>query len=150
MTQEEADAFIAMEKHRADDTAHAFPSPGERIAVPLVSPDKREQFILDVRRERISIKKATYQNRVRSTVILMRLDLDGPPHRNPDGEEIPCPHLHVYKEGFGVKWAEPAPVDRYGNPTMLFETLLAFMQHCNIVEREEIVVQTQQAGLFES
>lgn len=68
----------------------------------------------------------------------MRLDLDGPPHRNPDDQEIACPHLHVYREGYGDKWAEPAPVDRYPNVQDLFSTFEAFMHHCNITKPPRI------------
>jgi hypothetical protein len=108
LTQAEADALIKMEKRGVDDKKWLFPSPGERIAIPLVSVDKRENFILDVTRGQIRLTKATYQERARQAIILMRLDLDGPPHRNPDDEEIPWPHLHVYREGYGDKWASPA------------------------------------------
>ena len=37
---------------------------------------------------------------------LLRLDF-GKPHRNPDGEHLDCPHLHRYREGEGLAWAEP-------------------------------------------
>jgi len=50
ITQAEADSLIAMEKHRLDDQAWLFSAPGERIAVPLISHDKRENFTLDVTR----------------------------------------------------------------------------------------------------
>lgn len=105
LTQAEADSLIAMEKHRLDDTVVLFPGPGERISIPLTSQDKRENFMLDVTRSQIKLTKATYQNRARQAIVLMRLDLDGPPHRNPDDTEIPCPHLHVYRKGYGDKWA---------------------------------------------
>lgn len=101
LTQAEADSLIAMEKHRLDDTVVLFPGPGERISIPLTSQDKRENFMLDVTRSQIKLTKATYQNRARQAIVLMRLDLDGPPHRNPDDTEIPCPHLHIYREGYG-------------------------------------------------
>jgi hypothetical protein len=143
LTQIEADALIAMEKHRTDDKEWAFPGPGQRLAIPLASVDKRENFMIDVTRSQLKLTKATYQNRVRQVVILMRLDLDGPPHRNPDDQEIPCPHLHVYREGYGDKWAVPAPVDRYPNPLDLFSTFEAFMQHCNVIQTPII-----QRGLF--
>lgn len=141
--QAEADALIAMEKHRVDDSAWLFSAPGERLAIPLASFDKREQFVLDISRGQIKLTKATFQNRARQAIILMRLDLDGPPHRNPDGAEIPCPHLHMYREGFGDKWAIPAPPARYLNTLDLFSTLDAFMGHCNITNRPNI-----QKGLF--
>ena len=67
-------------------------------------------------------------------IVLMRLDLDGPPHRNPDGEEIACPHLHIYSEGWGDKLAIAVPVDKYSNTSDLFATCEAFMQHCNITD----------------
>ncbi len=76
-------------------------------------------------------------------IILLRLDLDGPPRRNPDGEEIPCPHLHIYREGYGDKWAIPAPSARYINTLDLFSTFEAFMEHCNITDPPRI-----QKGLF--
>src|SRR5271165_2901227 len=101
LTQDKADKLIAMEKRAADERLWLFPVPGERVAIPLTSFDKRERFMLDVTRSQIKLTKATYQNRARAVVILMRLDLDGQLHRNPDGEEIPCPHPHVYREGYG-------------------------------------------------
>jgi hypothetical protein len=112
ITQAEADALIAMEKHRADDKQYLFPIPGEQLAMPLMSFDKRETFMLDITRSQIKLTKVTYQNPARQ-VILLRLDLNGPPHRNPDDTEIPCPHLHIYREGYGDKWAVPAPVEFY-------------------------------------
>jgi hypothetical protein len=90
ISQVEADALIAMEKHRIDDREWLFPAPGERLAIPLTSIDKREQFMLDVSRGQIKLTKATFQNRARQAIILMRLDLNGPPHRNPDGVEVPA------------------------------------------------------------
>lgn len=142
ITQDEADALIAIEKRRVDDRTWLF-APGERLAIPLSSVDKRESFVLDINRYQIKITKATYQNRARQTVVLMRLDIDGPPHTNPDGEQIPCPHLHIYREGYGDKWAIPAPAHRYPDPDNLYMTLQAFMQHCNIT-----VTPSFQMGLF--
>jgi hypothetical protein len=108
LTQNEADKLMAMEKRAVDEKEWFFPAPGDRVAIPLTSLDKRESFMLDVTRARIKLTKATFQNRARSAIILIRLDIDGPSHRNPDGEEIPCPHLHIYREGYGDKWAIPA------------------------------------------
>ena len=103
-----------------------------RKAIPLASLDRRENFILDLSRYQIKLTKATFQNRVRRVIVLLRLDIDGPPHRNPDGEEIPCPHIHLYREGFGDKWAMPVPVERYPHAGNLFATFEAFVRHCII------------------
>jgi hypothetical protein len=143
LTQDEADRLMAMEKRSVDARDWLFPAPGERVAIPLTSLDKRESFMLDVTRAQIKLTKATYQNRARAAIILLRLDLDGPPHRNPDGVEVPCPHLHSYREGYGDKWAVSAPVNRYPNTTDLFSTFEAFMEQCNVIEPPRI-----QKGLF--
>jgi hypothetical protein len=109
LTQHEADALLALEKVVATEQRPLFPLPGIKVEIPLQSRDGREAFLLDLSRGRIKLTKATYQNRCKHVVILARVDIDGPPHRNPDGQEILCPHLHLYREGFGDKWAQPIP-----------------------------------------
>ena len=143
ITQVEADHLMAMEKRCQEDKDWIFPNPGERLSIPLVSLDKRENFVLDVTRVRIKLTKATYQNRARAAIILLRLDLGGAPHRNPDGEEIECPHLHLYREGFGDKWAMRLPADLYSDPSDLFASFLAFMKQCRVVELPRV-----RRGLF--
>lgn len=143
LLQSEADALLAMEKRRADDTVRPFPDRGGSLVIPLTSTDRREQFSLDLRRGRIRIEKATYQNRARSVVILARLDLGGPPHRNPDGVEMGSPHLHLYREGFGDKWAYQLPPADFSDPSDAWTTLQEFMRYCHIVEPPKI-----QRGLF--
>jgi len=115
LSQSEADALIAMEKIRINEQSIDYPIFGGRISVPLISRNKRENFILDISRGKIDLLKGTYQERARQVVILVRLDFGGQPHRNPDGEEIPSPHLHIFKEGYGDKRAEMIPTDRFSN-----------------------------------
>lgn len=143
LSQADADALIAMPKRAAEAREYDFPGPGERLVLPLTSLDKREDFLLDVTRMQINVAKVNYQNRARQVVILMRLDIGGSLHRNPDGEIIPCPHLHIYREGYGDKWAFPLPAGKFGNLSNLFETLHEFMAECNIVEAPKM-----QGGLF--
>ncbi|MFH1118037.1 MAG: hypothetical protein V1792_29300 [Pseudomonadota bacterium] len=84
LTQAEADALIAMPKYRVDDRQWDYPGLGGKVIVPLVGENKRESFWLDLSRGRIDLSKGTYQNRARQTVILVRIDFGGGPHRNPD------------------------------------------------------------------
>jgi len=143
LTQAEAHALIAMEKHRVNEDQSDFPMGGQSLALPLQSPDKREHFLLDVSRGRIDLLKVTMQNRGRQVVVLVRLDLGGAPHRNPDGEEIPAPHLHVCREGHGDKWAIAVPADRFTATADLWATLEDFMRFCNITQPPHI-----ERGLF--
>lgn len=132
LTQAEADALLAMEKRCERDEMIDFPARGEGIRVPLLSADRRERFLLDVWRSRIEVSRGTYQNRAREVVILARLDFNGKPHRNPDDEEVSATHLHLYRQGFGDKWAFHVPRERFrdvGNLQAMFED---FMEFCNI------------------
>ena len=143
LTQAEADALVAMTKRRADERRYDYPFAGERVTVPLVSIDHRESFLLDLRRARIDLVKGTYQNRARQVVVLVRLDFGGPPHRNPDGQKIGTPHLHVYREGYGDKWARSVPDDQFDDLGDPWRTLEDFMRFCYVVEPPVIV-----RGLF--
>ena len=143
LTQAEADALIAMDKHRVTEDVSDFPADGQSVVLPLQSADGREQFLLDLSRGRIDLRKIKMQNRARQVVVLVRLDLGGAPHRNPDGQEIPIPHLHVYREGYGDKWAVPVPPERFGNLADVWQTLRDFMGYCNITVPPRI-----QRGLF--
>jgi hypothetical protein len=132
LTQAEADALIAMEKHRANEERSDFPMGGQSVVLPLQSRDRREQFLLDLSRGRIDLLHVKLQNRGRQVVVLVRLDLGGAPHRNPDDEEIAVPHMHVYREGYGDKWAVPVPADRFSDLTSVWVTLEEFMRFCSI------------------
>jgi hypothetical protein len=143
LLQAEADALIAMPKIKVSDDLYDYPGTGGSLVVPLTSQDKREEFLLDIYRGRIDLLKGTYQNRGRQIIVLVRIDFGGAPHRNPDGTELPCPHLHLYREGYGDKWAIPLPPDKFPNIGDLWVTLEDFMRFCNIVDRPEIV-----RGLF--
>jgi MoaA/NifB/PqqE/SkfB family radical SAM enzyme len=143
LSQSEADLLVAMPKKASTSTVYLFPQAGGKLIVELQSTDDTEQFILDINRSRIKIGGVTYQNRAREIVILRRLDIEGPPHRNPDGEVIPCPHLHMYREGFGAKWAYPVPEDTFTNLADRARVLEDFLTAINTVEPPQI-----QMGLF--
>lgn len=147
LTQSEADALTAMPKKRADDESYSFPHSGQVLSVPIISDDGREPFLLDLYRGRIRLTKCTFQERYRKTIVLVRLDIDGRPHTNPEvssvpvsylgphnGQTIQCPHLHLYVEGFNDTWAIPVPIDRFPQTDDLYRTLDDFFCYCNIAE----------------
>ncbi len=140
LTQAEADALLKMAKIRSDDTTHKLPSAessGEIIAK-LISKDKTEKFLLDIRRYSISLAKQTvlrqkYQTRARDSVILARLDFDKP-HKNPDNKIVGVPHLHLYKEGFDDKYATDKLDAIFSDLNDPQKVLHDFMKYCNITQ----------------
>lgn len=137
--QVEADALIAMEKVRENDTVYKFPNLGGSTIAELVSQDKKEKFLLDIYRGTIKLSKVRYQTRARQTIILVRVDLDGPEHQNPDGTIIPTPHIHLYREGFGTKWAQPlSSFAEFSQPNVIPQMLNDFMRFCHIIQPPNI------------
>lgn len=144
LTQAEADALMAMVKRFADQQTVLFPLPGEMLKRKVKSKDGRESFLIDVNRKgKVSLSKCTYQERYKVIEILIRLDIDGPTHDNPDGAEVPCPHLHIYKEGFADKWAFPLAAGRFSDTADLVKTLQEFLEYCKVQHIPEI-----QGGVF--
>lgn len=133
LTQAEADELIAMEKHFIGDEKYNWPSLGTKLAIPLQSVDRREEFVLDIATSALKLSKLTIQNRARVTTVLVRLDVDGRPHRNPDDSEIGCPHIHLYREGFADKWAYSLPKDIFTDLSDKQVIYSEFARYCKIV-----------------
>lgn len=142
LTQAEADDLILMPKIRENEKIWKYPISAGIINIPIISNDGREEFLLDIRKTNIALK-ITLQKRCRKVIGLIRLDCGGRPHRNPhpDCREIPCPHIHIYKEGFGLTNAEPLPPEFFNNINDPWITLQDFMKYCNVIQPPNIQFQ---------
>jgi hypothetical protein len=134
LTQSEADALLAIEKTRINNDHIKLPDLGGAIDIPLRSHDYREEFILSYTKHKINLAKRNHHLRGRKIIGIARLDLDGPPHRNPDGKEIGSRHLHLYREGYGLKWAFDIPKDKFINLDDAYQTLQDFFRYCNVIQ----------------
>lgn len=110
LSQQEAETLLQIDKVYDGNPNRDYPNPGEKLALECVSTDGADRFSIDVFRGAICLTKATHNLRVRKAIPLLRLDLDGRPHRNPDGSKVGRTHLHVYREGYGDAWAHELPV----------------------------------------
>lgn len=137
LTQIEAETFLSCSKYYYGSKKYEFPNIGDVLKIPLHSEDKQTEFILDISRGFFRFNKFTYQNRVFKNIILLRLDINGPPHRNPDGKIIDSSHLHIYREGYDDKWAYSLP-DKFKNCKTSFQLLEEFMDYCHIVNKPMI------------
>ncbi|WP_159727649.1 hypothetical protein [Methylosinus sp. Ce-a6] len=134
LSQAEADALLAIAKRALSNAPVRFPDPGNKISVELQSWNEKERFLLDVNRSYVSLSKITYQTRGRVVIILARLDIDGPPHRNPDDTEVGGSHLHLYREGYADKWAFAVPMEQFRDISKRWETFEDFMKYCGVSE----------------
>lgn len=134
LPQSLADRLFAEPEVRASQRTYQFTNATDKLSVGLVSIVSGEVSRLDITPGRRRRDKISYQLRVRGNVILARLDIGGPSHRNPDRTTVPCPQLHVYREPDNDRWAIPAPLDEFPNMHDFRLTLYDFMQYCNVIE----------------
>lgn len=133
LSQADADALLEMPKRYEGPGMVALP-PGADVRSEMVGiPHPEERFVLDLWRGRRNAAKIKIQTRGRHVFILARLDLHGAPHTNPDGQVIEGSHLHLYREGYGDKWAAPLDPSRFSDPDDLALTFSDFCAMCAIV-----------------
>lgn len=108
--------------------------PGADKTYELVGEDPRERFLLDLWRGTLRLSKLKLQTRGRKIVVLVRVDIDGAPHTNPNGELIGGTHIHRYREGYEDKWAEPLDTAEFSDTSNIEQAYRDFARVCNIVE----------------
>ena len=131
LTQTEANTLIAMRKSFVKPSTISV-VPGAKQSHELVGQDPKERFLLDIWRGTLKLTKLKCQNRGRVVIVLVRLDLNGSPHTNPDGQRVPDTHLHIYREGFEDRWAYPVDPAEFSNVSNMRQALLDFCRRCNI------------------
>ena len=109
-----------------------MPLPGKCVSIPAKSTDKKEEFTVDLSRKTIKLQKTTEQLRSHDTIVLLRLDINAAPHRNPDNTEVGNSHLHIYKERFSDKYAIDVPINKFSDLNDLEQTFIDFLRFCNI------------------
>ena len=129
LLQSEADQLMQMVKHFVHPPATIAIPPGVDDSYDLAGPSDREKFLLDVWRGTYRLSKLKFQNRVRTAIVLVRLDVDGAPHTNPDGQRFAGTHLHLFREGFDDRWAYPVDPQKFSvlsDPGQTFHDFCAF------------------------
>jgi hypothetical protein len=127
LTQAEADRFLGMVKHFVRRPASISIPPGIDETYELAAVHDRERFLLDVWRGTLRLTKLKFQNRVRIVDVLVRLDVDGAPHTNPDGQRLSGTHLHLFREGYDDRWAYPVDSNTF---TLLSDPTTTFHEFC--------------------
>jgi len=127
LTQAEADQFMQMAKHFVRPPASISIPPGVDDTYELAAFDDRERFLLDIWRGTLRVTKLKFQNRVQTVVVLVRLDVDGAPHTNPDGQRLSGTHLHLFRERYDDRWAYPVDSSTF---TLLSDPGTTFQEFC--------------------
>lgn len=132
LTQLEADRYLQMVKHFIQAPVTITIPPGADESHELASSDDRERFLLDIWRGTLRLTKLKFQNRVRTSIVLVRLDIDGAPHTNPDGQRLAGTHLHLFREGYEDKWAQTIDPKMFSSLNDPAATFHEFCSYCRI------------------
>lgn len=141
LKQIESELLIDCEKYFMDTSIIQLDRNNRTINRVIKSVDNKDDFILDISKGRINLSKVKYQSRHKqSNSILLRIDTSsGSRHLNPDGQFIDCPHIHIYKEGYGDKWAYPLDPKIFTNPNDTILLLKEFLAYFNVSEIPQIL-----------
>ncbi|GIP34203.1 hypothetical protein [Paenibacillus sp. J2TS4] len=143
LTDLESRRLLRALKNLIDTNPIVFPTVQAYITLEAYSTETNAKFQIDVQRKSLNVKKCTYQTRYKKSINLLRVDIEGPPHLNPDGTEIPCPHIHIYKEGYDDKWAYPLEAKMVTDPSDLVQVLIDFLEYNNIDNVPKVIYQVE-------
>ena len=122
-----------------------IPPTREKCLLEAIADNKKDFFLFDISNGGIRLSKKKFQKRHKPYPIpLIRIDIDGPPHDNPDGEKLSGTHIHIFQAGWDDKWAYPIEkfLPEINPKSASFEDVLfAFLKFCNIKNINEIEVQ---------
>lgn len=135
MTQAEAQGLIQVLKRMLQQGNIMLPQMGNKTKIELCSVfSEKDRFTIIVNRSsRIRADKYTLMLRYGKDKGLLRIDVGGPEHTNPDGTIIPCPHIHIQQNDVSAwdAWATEIPAV-FGNVADRIETFKTFLQYCNV------------------
>lgn len=153
LSQAEADTLRTLEKYLTDPNNVRLPSlrGKENYPVNYQRNNKRaDDMAVSSFRGGKNPKKVSYKLLYDGNIILVRVDTqDSTPHSNPDHTTIDRlqPHIHIYREGFGDKYAFPLP--EYFRDSDDIGTLLKdFLSYSKILNVDKINL-TEQEMLFD-
>lgn len=148
MTQAEAQGLIQILKRLLQPNMITLPMTGSTSTVELCSVFSEKDYfsVIFNRKGRIDPSKYTLMLRYGKDKGLLRIDVGGPPHTNPNGTIVPCPHIHIQQRDTGHwdSWATDIPAV-FGNVADRIETFTTFLQYCNVcnIASIEICEQTE-------
>lgn len=133
MTNEEAENLILTLKKLTEKLIE-IPSLSQRNEYEAYSiNDSRQRFRISIYRGNRDPEKISFHAIDKITKInLMRLDVVNKSncHKNPDGQIIHGPHLHIYKDGYELKEAVEFNIE---NPNLV-KYCLEFLKKFNIID----------------
>ncbi len=145
MTKDKAQELIQVLKLLLKTGVYEIPKIGTTDRLPLRSlQSARDRFDVYINRKgKIDPKKYTLLLHF-CEEDLLRIDVHGTNHHNPDGTIVPCPHIHMRTRDTGHwdSYAYDLPAV-FGDAEDCATTLRDFLQYCNVNNINEITIYEQ-------
>lgn len=141
MSNEEFEILLLLNKQFVKSKVN-LPIKGESNTFDIISKKTNDKFYLDIDRSgRIELFKLKIQTRyVLTKLPLVRVDVNSPPHLNPDGTKTSRNHIHVYRETINdtgnLPWAYDLETFGIFSSNINFfdfmQVFYRFCEYCNI------------------
>lgn len=126
LTEDQARALVMALKDSVRNTAFSWFSNTRDDEIFISADAVGIEFVLTLSRNPFEIR-LHFRTKM-NNIGLMRID-GAPYHVNPDGTELRnTPHIHIFREGYGLDWAEP--IDWFW-PDKPIKTLERFLDEVN-------------------
>jgi len=137
LSNNEVQRLIRLDKRFADESEVLIPVSGQyEHCSELLAVRDGDKFLLNVSRAAIRLTRCKTQTRYSRNTVLIRVEIDGPPHENPDGTEVSPSHVHIYREGYDDKWAYPIEkFPEFASCDSLIELVRKSSRYCGVVSR---------------
>lgn len=111
-----------------------------KVTEELLSDEYGDIFKIDMRRSCIELQLVNLNTRAHDSFVLARLDINDREHKNPDGVIAPKTHIHIYKEGYGARFAYNPEDLGFTDLENVTSLILQFLDFCKI-KKDNIKIQ---------
>lgn len=147
MNIEESQSLIHVLKLILDKGIVILPKQGESLKIELrsVFSNRDRFFVIMNRKAKINPGKYTLLLQYGKEHGLIRIDVGGAPHINPDGSVVPCPHIHLQQNDKGKwdRWATDLPA-LFGDCEDKLNTFIDFLKYCNANNIAQVKICSQE------
>lgn len=131
MTDDAFDSLMLLQKSFLHPKSVKLPHDKQKKVFHVSSVGTKDTFLLDCHRQGTYEMKLMNQMRYGKDFPMVRLEINAPPHMNPDSYVTSRNHIHIYKEGYGMKWAYELS-DKFPASMNMLNLFVIFCEYCGI------------------
>ena len=142
MTREQTQELIQVMKKLLLTGTYYIPKTGQMNSIPLQSlQSTKDRFTVYINRKSTIVPGKYTINLHYPQEDLLRIDVNGSVHTNPDGTKVPCPHIHIRTKVSVIKHVSAYDIPAvFGNVDDHINTVKDFLQYCHTYNIDELTI----------